>query len=130
MAIWLVTIFMVLGVVFTLLAGIGILRMPDFYMRVSISTKAVTLGVGLILVAAAISFNDIAVTARVIAIIIFILITAPVGAHMIGRASYFTGVRLWKNSVCDDLEGKYDKKSHKLEGDGKVKNSGSEKTKQ
>ncbi len=123
MAIWLVIIFISLGVLFTLLAGIGVLRMPDFYMRVSISTKAVTLGVGLILVAAAISFNDFAVTARVLAIIVFILITAPVGAHMIGRASYFTGVRLWKKSVCDDLEGKYDKKSHHLEGDEKVKNS-------
>lgn len=117
MAIWLVIIFIGLGVLFTLFAGIGMLRMPDFYMRVSVSTKAVTLGVGLILIAAAVSFNDLAITARVIAIIVFVLITAPVGAHMIGRASYFTGVRLWKNSVCDDLEGKYDKKSHKLEGD-------------
>jgi multicomponent Na+:H+ antiporter subunit G len=123
MTFWLVIIFIVLGVLFILLAGIGLLRMPDFYMRVSISTKAVTLGVGLILVAAAISFNDFAITTRVLAIIVFVLMTAPVGAHMIGRASYFTGVRLWKDSVCDDLEGKYDKKSHQLEGDEKVKNS-------
>ena len=42
------------------------------------------------------------------------LLTAPVGAHMIGRASYFTGVKMWKKSKIDELEGQYDSKTHKL----------------
>ncbi|MCH8546427.1 MAG: monovalent cation/H(+) antiporter subunit G [Cryomorphaceae bacterium] len=102
------------GALFILLAAVGILRMPDFYMRVSVTTKAATLGVGLILVASTFAFKDFSVTSRVLAILVFILLTAPVGAHMIGRAAYFIGVSMWNKSKLDDLEDKYDKKSHKL----------------
>lgn len=102
------------GALFILLAAIGVVRMPDLFLRISVTTKAATLGIGLILVAAAVYFQDSAITSRVLAIILFMLLTAPVGAHMIGRASYFTGVKLWINSRHDDLKGKYDPKTHKL----------------
>lgn len=110
----LIFIFSTLGAIFALLAAIGILRMPDTFLRISVTTKAATLGIGLILGAAALYFSDFAVSTRVQAIIIFIVLTAPVGAHLIGRTSYFTGNKMWKNSVVDDLEGKYDKKKHQL----------------
>ncbi|SNS25451.1 multisubunit sodium/proton antiporter, MrpG subunit [Belliella buryatensis] len=103
-----------LGALFILLAAVGVVKMPDLYLRISVTTKAATLGIGLILLGAGIYFSDAAILARVIAIIVFMLLTAPVGAHMIGRASYFTGVKMWKNSKIDELEGKYDTKSHKL----------------
>lgn len=102
-----------LGALFVLLAGIGILRMPDTYLRMAVTTKAATLGVGLLLLAAALYFNDLSTTTRVVAIIIFILLTAPVGAHLIGRASYIVGNKLWEGSVVDDLEGKYSKTAKK-----------------
>lgn len=102
------------GAIFVLLAAVGMIRMPDTYLRISVTTKAATLGIGLLLVAAAVFFEDLSITTKVLAIILFILLTAPVSAHLIGRASYFSGVKLWKNSVLDDLEGKYDKTSHKL----------------
>ena len=108
-----------LGAIFVLLAAIGILRMPDQYLRISVNTKAATLGVGLLLTSAAIFFLDVSVTTRVIAVIIFILITAPVGAHLIGRTSYFLGNKLWDKSVIDDLEDKYNKSTHELKGDDK-----------
>lgn len=106
-----------LGTLFVLLAAIGVIRMPDTYLRISVTTKAATLGIGLILGAAAVYFSDISITSRVLAIILFILLTAPVGAHLIGRASYFIGVKLWKKSVIDDLEGKYKKTTHELKSD-------------
>lgn len=102
-----------LGAIFVLLAGVGILRMPDTYLRMAVTTKAATLGVGLLLLAAAIYFNDLSTTTRVLAIIVFILLTAPVGAHLIGRASYIVGNELWTKSVMDDLKGKYQKTSGK-----------------
>jgi multicomponent Na+:H+ antiporter subunit G len=105
------------GALFSLLAAIGIIRMPDTYLRISVNTKAATLGVGLMLGSAAIFFQDFAATTRVQAIIIFILLTAPVGAHLIGRTSYFTGNKLWKGSVIDDLKGKYNIKSHELKSE-------------
>ena len=105
------------GVLFILLAAIGVVRMPDFYLRVSVTTKAATLGIGLILISAAIYFGSISVTSRVIAIIFFLFLTAPVAAHMIGRASYFIGIPLWKKSVLDEMKGKYEKETHHLASD-------------
>jgi len=98
-----------LGTLFVLLAAVGILRMPDTYLRMAVTTKAATLGIGLILIAAAIYFYDFSTTTRVLAIILFILLTAPVGAHLIGKASYITGNKLWKGTLMDDLKGKYRK---------------------
>ncbi len=102
-----VGIFAFLGTVFVFFAAVGILRMPDTYLRLAVTTKAATLGIGLLLIAAAIYSYELAITAKVMAIILFILLTAPVSAHLIGRTSYLGGVKLWKNSVMDDLAGKY-----------------------
>ena len=111
----LIILFSSAGALFTLLAAVGTIRMPDTFLRISVNTKAATLGVGLTLAAVAIFFQDIGVTTRVMAIIIFLLLTAPVGAHLIGRTSYFTGRKLWKGSVIDDLKGKYNMQSHELQ---------------
>jgi multicomponent Na+:H+ antiporter subunit G len=100
------------GALFVLLAAVGIVRMPDLYLRISVTTKAATLGIGLILICVALYFGEASITTRVLAIIFFLLLTAPVGAHLIGRASYFVDVPLWKKSVMDDLKGKYDAQSH------------------
>jgi multicomponent Na+:H+ antiporter subunit G len=107
-------ILMSLGSLFVLLAAIGLVRMPDLYLRISVTTKAATLGIGLILVSAAVYFQETSVTTRILAIILFILLTAPVGAHLLGRASYITGVPLWKESVLDELKGKYKKSDRSL----------------
>lgn len=98
-----------IGAIFILLASIGLVRMPDIYLRISVTTKAATLGVGLILVSAGIFFNEASLISRVIAIICFLLLTAPVAAHMIGRTAYYTGTKLWDKSIIDDLEGKYER---------------------
>jgi multicomponent Na+:H+ antiporter subunit G len=112
-----------LGAIFVLLAAVGLVRMPDLYLRISVTTKAATLGIGLILAAAGVYFSEVSVTSRVLAIIFFLLLTAPIGAHLIGRSSYFTGVTMWKKSVQDDLKGKYKKTTHKLESDDKNETS-------
>ncbi len=104
------------GALFVLLAAIGILRMPDLYLRISVTTKAATLGVGLILSSVAAYFAETPITSRVVAIILFTLLTAPVAAHLIGRASYFTGIPLWAKSVNDDLKGKYESGSDGPDG--------------
>lgn len=103
-----------LGALFILLAAVGLVRMPDLYLRISVTTKAATLGIGMLLACAALYFNDLAVTSRVLAIILFMLLTAPVGAHLLGRASYFVNVPMWKKSVMDDLKGKYERGTHTL----------------
>jgi multicomponent Na+:H+ antiporter subunit G len=110
-----IVIIVTLGTLFILLAAVGLVRMPDIYLRISVTTKAATLGVGLLLCGTAIYFSEVSTTTRVIAIIFFLLLTAPIGAHLLGKASYFTGIKMWKNSIIDDMHGKYAKREKRKE---------------
>ena len=98
-----VAVLIVGGAFFAFVAGLGVLRMPDIMIRMHASTKAGTLGCGMILLAVALHFQDTGTVSRAIAAILFILITAPVAAHMIGRAAYRTGVPLWYGNVIDEM---------------------------
>ena len=97
----LLALLVLLGGAFCLIAGLGVLRLPDVLIRMHASTKAGTLGSGLILAAAAVYFADTATITRAVVAILFLLITAPVAAHMIGRAAFKVGVPLWKTKVED-----------------------------
>ncbi|MFT6945038.1 MAG: multicomponent Na+:H+ antiporter subunit G [Yoonia sp.] len=82
-----ISLFLLLGGFFALVAAIGVLRLPDVLMRMHASTKAGILGSSLILIGGAIHLHETEITVRVIAIILFLMLTSPIGAHMIGRAS-------------------------------------------
>ena len=98
-------ILVLLGGFFALVAAIGLLRMPDLLMRMHAATKAGTLGAGLLLLAVAVSFGDSGVTVRALAAIVFLFLTAPIAAHVIGRAAYYGGrVQLWKRTLVDELQ--------------------------
>jgi len=103
-----------IGALSCLFASIGILRMPDFFLRLSVTVKAATMGVGLLLLGTAIYFPESSVTTKAFAIIFFLILTAPVSAHMIGRAAYFIGTPLWKETLLDDMKGMYDHENHVL----------------
>ena len=90
-----------LGGFFAFVAGLGVLRLPDVLIRMHATTKAGTLASGIIMVAVAAGFGDPPTIARAVAIVIFLLLTAPVGAHMIGRAAFRSGVPLWPPTVID-----------------------------
>ena len=107
-------IIILLGSFFILISAIGLIRMPDLFTRMSATTKASTLGVGLVLFGTALFWQDIGISARAIIIITFLFLTAPVAAHVIGRAAYFDKVPLWNKTKIDELKGKYDEKSHEL----------------
>ncbi len=92
---------------FMLLAAIGVLRMPDLYMRMGTSTKATTLGLACILTAVAVYSAEASIVARAVATIVFVLLTTPVAAHVLGRAAYTVGVPLWDATIVDELRGVY-----------------------
>ncbi|WGH77583.1 monovalent cation/H(+) antiporter subunit G [Jannaschia ovalis] len=91
----------ILGGFFSFIAGLGILRLPDVLIRMHATTKAGTLGSGLIMLAVVVGFGDVPTVARGVAIMLFLLLTAPVGAHMIGRAAFRAGVPLWPPTKVD-----------------------------
>lgn len=92
----LVGVVLLLGTFLVLVAALGLLRMPDLYIRMHASTKAGTVGLGFILIAVGLYFRDLTVTSRVIGIIFFILLTAPVAAHVLGKAMLDVGYRMYR----------------------------------
>jgi multicomponent Na+:H+ antiporter subunit G len=107
-------VLMVIGAIFLLLAAVGVLRMPDLFTRLQPATKGTTMGIACTLLAVAVHFGDSSVTTRALATIAFFFLTTPVTAHLIGRASYFVGVPLWKGTVIDELRGRYNPLTHDL----------------
>lgn len=86
---WILAFLLLLGAFFTLIGSIGLLKLPDFYMRLHGPTKASTLGVGAILTASSIHFSLSAdgVSLHEILITLFLFITAPVSAHLMAKAA-------------------------------------------
>lgn len=107
-------VLMLIGTFFMLVGAIGLVRMPDLFIRMSATTKSVTLGVSFMLVAVAVHFNELGLAARVIATIAFVFITAPIAAHMIGRAGYARQVELWEGTIADELRDRYDPETGEL----------------
>jgi multicomponent Na+:H+ antiporter subunit G len=99
-------IFLVIGGLFFLLGGLGVLRMPDTFNRIQAGTKATTLGAFSILIGVA--FANPSWTAKIIVIIIFIVISNPIGSSVIAKAVHHSKDRP-DNLVQDDLKDRGEK---------------------
>lgn len=97
----LVIILIASGLFFNFAGCLGLIRFPDIYNRLQASTKCVTLGTILILMALVIHFGWHSITLKALLCIAFILLTAPTAAHAISRGSHRAGFPLWKGSVMD-----------------------------
>jgi multicomponent K+:H+ antiporter subunit G len=84
-----ISLLIVIGAGFTLVGSIGLVKLPDFYMRLHAPTKATTLGVGAILIASAVYFSlqDEGLSLHELLITLFLFITAPVSAHLMAKAA-------------------------------------------
>ena len=97
------SVLLIVGSIFCLVAAVGMLRLPDTLIRMHAATKAGTLGAGCILAAEAVVAGELGTTLKAIAAIVFLLLTAPVAAHLIGRAAYHQGIRLFEKTWIDEL---------------------------
>ena len=98
-----VAVMLVAGGIFTFLAAVGLVRLPDVYTRMHAASKAGTVGSGLMLLAAGIHAFDIAILTRALAGFVFFVLTAPVAAHLVARAAHGAGYRLTRTTVMDDM---------------------------
>lgn len=97
---------LLLGSAFTLLAAIGVLRLPDLYTRMHAASKAGAVGGGLILLAVALVSFDGSVALRAIIGACFLLLTTPVSAHLLARVSHRGGYQSDVNMATDELKSK------------------------
>ena len=91
----------ILGLVVTTLGVVGMFRMPDVYTELHAASKAVVLGVVAFLVAS-VAARDAAVTSRALLIAIFLVLTTPVGAHVIARAAWLRGEAMLTPDALDE----------------------------
>jgi len=94
-------ILIVIGVLFNIFGGVGLVRFPDVYNRLQAATKCVTLGTVLLLVGVAVAAGMGPTAAKALICAVFILVTSPTAAHAIAKGAYASGVKLWDRSVVD-----------------------------
>lgn len=91
------------GVALAVVAGIGLQRFPDVFARMHSATKPATLGLVLVLSGTAVVVPQRGDVAKLLLVVALQFITAPIGAHLVGRAAYHAGTELAPDTVLDEL---------------------------
>lgn len=93
--------FIVIGLVFDFFGCLGLVRFPDVFNRLHSSIKCVTLGTSSILFGLFLCKGFTPAGIKALLCIVFLVLTAPVSAHVLARSAHKSGVRPAKGSVCD-----------------------------
>ncbi len=94
---------MIGGAFLAFAAGVGVLRFPDLLSRMHAGTKPQVLGLVLVLIGLALRLGPGPEVGALVLVVLFQMITAPVAAHMVGRAGYRTGKVRKDLLVVDEL---------------------------
>jgi monovalent cation/proton antiporter MnhG/PhaG subunit len=92
------------------LAALGVARLPDPFSRMHAAAKAGVAGAGLLLLGAGLAFGTMAAMLTVLATVMFLVLTAPLASHALGRAAYVAGAPLGAASVADALANVLDRR--------------------
>jgi multicomponent Na+:H+ antiporter subunit G len=84
-------IFLLIGAAFMFLGALGLARMPDVYNRIQAGTKATTLGSMAILIGVGLHYPGW--LPKLLVIVLFILLTSPIGSSTIARAALLSGIK-------------------------------------
>lgn len=82
------------GSVFCIIGGIGLVRFPDFYSRIHATGLTDTLGAGLVLLGLVLQAGFSLITAKLLFILLFLLVTGPTANHALVKAAYAHGIRV------------------------------------
>lgn len=104
MLLWLVGFCLLAGALVSLLAAVGLLRLPDVFMRMHAATKSGVVGCGLILIGVGLADGSLATIIKMAVTIVFLLLTTPVAGHLLGRAAYVSGAPFWGGTAVNQLE--------------------------
>lgn len=86
-----------------LLASVGLHIFPDVFARMHAATKPAALGVLFVAVGASLELATLTDVAKLALAVVVQFLTAPVGAHMVGRAAYSAGTELSELTSVDEL---------------------------
>lgn len=91
------------GSLLALTAALGLVRLPDVFSRMHAATKPATLGILLLMIGAVLQVDAPSNRAKLLLVAVLQFVTAPVAAHMVGRAAYRSGAGALDDLVVDEL---------------------------
>ncbi|WP_420112896.1 monovalent cation/H(+) antiporter subunit G [Pseudactinotalea sp.] len=112
---WVASVCFILGCALNLIAAIGALRFPDLLSRMHAATKPQVLGLMLVMTGLAASLGSSQLTWKLLLVVMFQFMTAPVSAHMVGRSGYRTGKVRDDLLLVDELTEDLDRANHVTE---------------
>lgn len=102
-------ILLVAGALLAVIASAGLQRFDDVFARMHAATKPATLGLALVVVGAALAIPDPRSDVKLLLVLLLQFTTAPVGAHLVGRAAYRAGIPMGDYARVDELAEREDR---------------------
>ncbi len=90
-----------IGLAFDLFGCIGLIRLPDVYLRLQAATKCITLGTCSILFGTFLILGFATAGVKALLCIYVIALTNPVAAHVIARSAHRAGIKFWQGTLVD-----------------------------
>ena len=101
---WITALLLLIGALLSFLAAVGVLRLPDTLLRMQASSKASTLGLACLIAGTALQFPEVSVIVRLGALASFIMLTAPLTAHIVARVTLHRRTPLWEGTILNEHE--------------------------
>ncbi|TXR54552.1 Na+/H+ antiporter subunit G [Reinekea thalattae] len=98
-------VLLLIGGLFLFIGSIGLVRLPDFFTRLHAPTKASTLGIGAVLIASLVYFSsqESGINIKELLITLFIVLSAPITAHMLSKAALHVRLPMQDNTLNKDM---------------------------
>jgi len=105
--------FALCGIFFMFVGAIGVVRLPDAYNRLHATSKCSTLGIMGLALAAIFHVGTLAVITKALMTIVFAIVAAPVGSHILAKAAHLDGMKPWDRQLSDELQQDKDRQAGK-----------------
>jgi multicomponent Na+:H+ antiporter subunit G len=97
-----VAVLLGIGALVSLSAAVGIVRLPDVYLRIQASAKMIIAGAFPVLVGIVVAMGiDTPYASRALIVAVLLVVMNPIASHVLARASYKAGIPMWKGAVVD-----------------------------
>jgi multicomponent Na+:H+ antiporter subunit G len=93
---WIVQIFLLLGIIFSVMGNLGVLIFPDIYTRLQASSTCSTTSVFSIFIATMLSEGLSPLTGKILVITLFFLISSPVSSYIVARFAWNQEIIPWR----------------------------------
>lgn len=100
---WAGAVALLIGSIFAFIAALGALRFPDLLSRMHVATKPQTFGLIMLMLGLSLQLRALPIFWTLVLVVALQMITAPISAHMLGRAGYRTGRVNREDLVADEL---------------------------